>query len=107
MLSIGLAGMVYLALLWLTPAHDPIGNRPLLFYSIALLIVGVQLMSLGVLAELVTAYNIKAVDTYSIAESIAPTRETIDIDSIDTTTVERKIESTADTISPETLTSKT
>jgi hypothetical protein len=42
----------------------------MLFYSIALLVVGVQLLSLGVLAELVTAYNIRAEDTYSIAETI-------------------------------------
>ena len=34
------------------------------------LVVGVQLLSLGVLAELVTAYNIRAEDTYSVAETI-------------------------------------
>ena len=42
----------------------------MLFYSIALLIVGVQLLSLGILAELVTAYSIRCEDTYSIAETI-------------------------------------
>ena len=42
----------------------------MLFYSIALLIVGVQLLSLGILAELVTAYSIRPDDTYSIAETI-------------------------------------
>ena len=62
--------MLYLAVLWLDPHNRPIGNRPLLFYSIALLVVGVQLLSLGILAELVTAYNIRAEDTYSIAETI-------------------------------------
>ena len=62
--------MLYLAVLWLDPRNRPIGNRPLLFYSIALLLVGVQLFSLGILAELVTAYNIRAEDTYSIAETI-------------------------------------
>jgi hypothetical protein len=35
--------------------------------------VGVQLLSLGILAELVTAYNIRAEDTYSVAE-IIPSR---------------------------------
>ena len=34
------------------------------------LVVGTQLLSLGVLAELVTAYNIRAEDTYSMAETI-------------------------------------
>jgi hypothetical protein len=46
----------------------------LLFYSIALLVVGTQLLSLGILAELVTAYNIRAEDTYSVAETI-PAKE--------------------------------
>ena len=41
-------------MIWLDPANRPIGNRPLLFYSIALLLVGLQLVSLGILAELVT-----------------------------------------------------
>jgi hypothetical protein len=35
--------------------------------------VGVQFLSLGILAELVTAYNIRSEDTYSIAETIEPT----------------------------------
>ena len=66
----GLCGMLYLAVLWLDPANRPIGERPLLFYSIAFFVVGAQLLSLGVLAELVTAYNIRAEDTYSVAETI-------------------------------------
>ncbi|MGO9597925.1 MAG: glycosyltransferase family 2 protein [Isosphaeraceae bacterium] len=71
LLSLGLLGLVYLAALWLLGMR-PIGNRPMLFYSIALLIVGVQLLSLGILAELVTAYNIRGEETYSIAETIEP-----------------------------------
>ena len=61
-------GLLYLAVLWIL-GFRPIGNRPMLFYSIALLIVGVQLLSLGILAELVTAYSIRCEDTYSIAET--------------------------------------
>jgi glycosyltransferase involved in cell wall biosynthesis len=70
LLGLGSLGMLYLALLWLDPSNRPIGGRPLLFYSIALLVVGTQLLSLGILAELVTAYNIRAEDTYSVAETI-------------------------------------
>ena len=69
---LGGLGMLYLAILWLDPANRPIGDRPLLFYSAALLGVGTQLVSLGILAELVTAYNIRAEDTYSVAETIEP-----------------------------------
>jgi glycosyltransferase involved in cell wall biosynthesis len=68
--ALGMLGMTYMALLWLDPQNRPIGNRPLLFYSIANLVVGAQLVSLGILAELVTAYNIRAEDTYSVAETI-------------------------------------
>ena len=35
-----------------------------------------QLLSLGILAELVTAYNIRAEDTYSVAETIPAAEET-------------------------------
>jgi len=68
--GLGSLGMLYLAVLWLDPSNRPIGSRPMLLYSIALLLVGVQLVSLGILAELVTAYNIRAEDTYSVAETI-------------------------------------
>ena len=39
------------------------------------LLVGTQLLSLGILAELVTAYNIRAEDTYSVAETIPAERQ--------------------------------
>jgi glycosyltransferase involved in cell wall biosynthesis len=72
--GVGSVGMLYLAVIWLDERNRPIGDRPLLFYSFALLVVGIQLLSLGILAELVTAYNFKAENTYSIAE-IIPTQE--------------------------------
>lgn len=73
--GLGVLGMLYLASLWVfehavgQPSH-PIGVRPLLFYSMSLLIVGTQLFSLGILAELVTSYGLRADETYSVAESI-------------------------------------
>lgn len=70
LLLIGGVGMLILALMWLDPANRPIGGRPLLIYSVAALVVGTQLLSLGILAELVTSYNIKAEHTYSIAETV-------------------------------------
>jgi glycosyltransferase involved in cell wall biosynthesis len=73
--GLGSLGMIYLAVIWLDPKNQPIGDRPLLLYSIANLIVGVQLISLGILAELVTSYNFRAEDTYSIAETIPAPEE--------------------------------
>jgi glycosyltransferase involved in cell wall biosynthesis len=72
--TIGGLVMLYLAIIWLDPNHEPIGTRPLLFYAGAFVSVGIQLLSLGILAELVTAYNIRPEDTYSVVERI-PTRE--------------------------------
>ena len=79
LLSLGSAGMLFLALTWVfRPESRPIGNRPLLIYSASLLIVGMQLVSLGILAELVTSYNIRAEDTYSIAETLEARKEGTD-----------------------------
>jgi glycosyltransferase involved in cell wall biosynthesis len=50
--AIGLAGLGYLAVLWFM-GHGPIGNRPLLFYSVAGVLLGAQMISFGMLAELV------------------------------------------------------
>jgi hypothetical protein len=72
--TIGGLVMIYLAIVWLDPNHDPIGTRPLLFYGGVCVGVGLQLVSLGILAELVTAYNIRPEDTYSVVERL-PARE--------------------------------
>jgi hypothetical protein len=74
MLVIGGMGMLYLAIEWLA-GHRPIGVRPLLIYSATLLGVGAQFLSLGILAELVTWYNLRPSDTYSVAERIEPRAE--------------------------------
>lgn len=74
LLAIGTVGLVYLAGAWVA-GDRPIGNRPFLFYSIALALIGMQLLSLGILAELVTAYSIRPQDTYSVSERIEPDAE--------------------------------
>jgi glycosyltransferase involved in cell wall biosynthesis len=74
LLALGALGLGYLALIWVRngPGDRPIGDRPLLTYSVAVLVVGAQLFSLGILAELITSYNLRAEDTYSIAETVGP-----------------------------------
>ena len=74
MLALGSAGLLYMAVIWVL-GYRPIGDRPLLFYSGTLLGVGTQLVCLGVLAEMVTAYSIRATDTYSVAETLEPIAE--------------------------------
>jgi glycosyltransferase involved in cell wall biosynthesis len=72
--ALGGLGMFYLAVIWVVRLFDqsfftePLHDRPLLLYSLAALLVGTQMMSMGFLAELITAYQTRDEDSYSIAE---------------------------------------
>lgn len=72
--GLGFAGMGYLAVIWLLVnvfavwPPQPIGNRPLLAYSIASTLLGAQAMTIGLLAELIVYNTGRDSDTYSIAE---------------------------------------
>jgi glycosyltransferase involved in cell wall biosynthesis len=79
--GLGLLGLVYLAVVWLL--GQSIGHRPLLIYSAAMLGVGTQMLATGVLAELVTAYNIRDRDRFSVAERLEPSADRPSIDSTD------------------------
>jgi hypothetical protein len=70
--GLGLAGVTYLAILWLM-GRGPIGERPLLSYSVMAVLLGAQLLALGFLGELLTAYHIRRDPPYSISE-VAPRR---------------------------------
>jgi len=71
---IGSMGLGALGVKWLlmnplgvlTP--EPIGTRPLLAYCVASTLLGAQAMTLGLMAELIVAYTVRAQDTFSIAE---------------------------------------
>jgi glycosyltransferase involved in cell wall biosynthesis len=72
----GSLGLVYLGITWLVNAWAPgyflpLHERPLLIYSVAALLLGAQMMSIGFLAELITAYQSRDEDSYSIAERTA------------------------------------
>ena len=65
--------MLYLAVTWVLrlynqDAYPPLHERPLLLYSVAALLLGAQLMSMGLIAELITAYSTRDSDSYSVAE---------------------------------------
>jgi glycosyltransferase involved in cell wall biosynthesis len=72
--ALGMAGLGFLGVVWIlmNVAHVitavPIGNRPLLAYSIAFTILGAQAITLGLLAELIVAYTGRDRDAFSIAE---------------------------------------
>jgi dolichol-phosphate mannosyltransferase len=70
---IGNLALAYLAVtwvirLWNQDAFEPLHQRPLLIYALAALLLGAMMMSNGFLAELITAYQGRDEDAYSIAE---------------------------------------
>lgn len=72
--ALGGLGLTYLACAWLAMnviplgfAKTPIGGRPMLIYSVASLLLGGQLLSLGFLAELIVANASPSREAYSIA----------------------------------------
>jgi glycosyltransferase involved in cell wall biosynthesis len=70
---LGALGMTWLAITWVIRQYDPtqfepLHQRPLLIYSVAALLLGTQMLTMGFLAELFTAHNARHKDEYSIAE---------------------------------------
>ncbi|MEX0937986.1 MAG: glycosyltransferase family 2 protein [Pirellulales bacterium] len=82
-LLLGVLGMGYLALKWIlsrTVWDAPIDlhETAALYYSLGLLLMGGQLLSVGILAELITSYLAGNSDAYSVAEHTPPRHETAD-----------------------------
>jgi len=78
---LGAAGLTYLGVCWILArfhvhGFGPIGARPLLVYSLACLIIGFQMLSVGFLAELVASQNVRHEPKYTIAECIPPGKGT-------------------------------
>ncbi len=76
---LGVFGMALLAAQWSISrlGDDPLQyvhlhERPALLYSVALLLLGGQLMSIGFVAELLIAYHDPAVSPYSISKRTGP-----------------------------------
>ena len=64
---IGLAILAYLSVLWIIGA-GPIGGRPLLMLGMLLVLFGGQMVSVGLVAEVILRRTIVETDKYSIAE---------------------------------------
>jgi len=72
--ALGLLGMIFLALGWVVTRLHPdlaalhLHQRPALLYSVALLLLGGQLMSIGFVAELLIAYHSPSLPPFSVAD---------------------------------------
>jgi dolichol-phosphate mannosyltransferase len=72
---LGGLGLTWLAIYWVLretmyPQWIPLHQRPLVIYSAGLLLLGAQFLSIGFLAELMTAYSRRGVVPYSIASTV-------------------------------------
>jgi glycosyltransferase involved in cell wall biosynthesis len=70
---LGTVGLGYLSVLWMLTYFEikdfgPIGQRPLLIYSVAGLLLGFQMLAIGFLAELIISMNMRNQHGYNIAE---------------------------------------
>jgi glycosyltransferase involved in cell wall biosynthesis len=76
--ALGLLGMIVLAAWWcvsrMVPGMIPLHlhERPSLIYSVGLMLLGGQFMSIGFLAELFIAYHTSDLRSYSISERTSP-----------------------------------
>lgn len=75
---IGFVGLTYLMITWALRIWNPewflpLHQRPLLIYSLGAVLLGAQMMSIGFLAELITAYMSHDEDGYSIADRTSGT----------------------------------
>ena len=72
--TLGFLGLGSLAVNWVlghsVPGWEitPLHQRPAVVYFLGALLLGAQLMSMGFLAELITAYQVRDTETYSVAE---------------------------------------
>ncbi len=66
-LMVGFGINLYLATLWLV-YQEPLSYRPLLFLGILLMVLGVQMLTTGLLAEMITFRDFRRSESYSVRE---------------------------------------
>lgn len=67
-LTIGLGINLYLVVLWFN--HETLSNRPLLLLGILMMLVGIQVLTTGLIGEMITYKNFDRRDSYSIKEKV-------------------------------------
>jgi len=67
-LIVGLGINLYLVVLWLQGEY--LSNRPLLLLGILLMLLGIQVLTTGLIGEMITFKNFQRSDTYSVKERL-------------------------------------
>jgi dolichol-phosphate mannosyltransferase len=71
--AVGLAALFYLSMLWFL-GQGPIGDRPLLLFGVLCVLVSVQFVSIGLLAELFNSKSPQPDPEWMVSESIESAR---------------------------------
>ncbi len=66
--ALGLGICSYLAVLWFAGAS--LSNRPLLLLGVLLMVLGIQIVTTGLIGELITFKNFRRPDSYSVRERV-------------------------------------
>jgi len=67
-LGLGFGINLYLAILWFQ--GQPLSNRPLLLLGVLLMLLGIQVLTSGLIGEMITFKNFQGSDTYSVKERL-------------------------------------
>jgi hypothetical protein len=67
-LAAGFGIDLYLAILWMGGAT--LSNRPLLLLGVLLMLLGIQVLTTGLLGEMITFKNFRRPDSYSVKEYV-------------------------------------
>ena len=67
-LGVGFLVNLYLAVRWMM--GEPLSNRPLLLLGVLLMLLGIQVLTTGLIGEMITFKNFRREDTYSVRESL-------------------------------------
>lgn len=67
-LAVGLGINLYLVIVWLQGEY--LSNRPLLLLGILLMLLGIQVLTTGLIGEMITFKNFQRSDTYSVKERL-------------------------------------
>ena len=67
-LTAGFAINLYLAILWF--GGEDLSNRPLLLFGVLLMLLGIQVLTTGLLGEMITFKNFRRPDSYSVKERL-------------------------------------
>jgi hypothetical protein len=67
-LGLGFAINLYLAILWFQ--GQTLSNRPLLLFGVLLMVLGFQIITTGLLGEMITFKSFRRTDSYSVKELV-------------------------------------